>query len=143
VLPNVRQLMLRGAARRIHTVHEDAALRFLSAVNAFDRATVESMLAVDARWISPRATIEGREALMQALTDMGAPGSKLDELTVSLADRTIEEKGDTVTTTVRRDYHWTESGEFSHSMVARTALTFREGKIAVVEESAPERVDER
>ena len=124
-------------------VHEDAALRFLGALNAFDQTTVESMLAADARFISPRATLERRDALMQALADSGPPGGKLDELTVSLADRTTEESGDTVTTTVRRDYHWKESGEFSHAMVARTALTFREGKIAVVEEFAPERVEGR
>ena len=124
-------------------MHEDSALRFLGALNAFDQTTVESMLKPDARWISPRATIEGRDALMQALADAGQPGSKLDELTVSLADRTIEENGDTVTTTVRRDYHWKESGEFSHGMVARTALTFRGGTIAVVEEFAPERVEDR
>jgi ketosteroid isomerase-like protein len=124
-------------------VHEDAALRFLGALNAFDRVTVESMLAPDARWISPRATIEGRDALMQALAERGQPGSKLDELTVSLADRTMEENGDTVTTTVRREYHWKESGDFSHGMVARTALTFRDGKIAVVEEFVPKRAEGR
>jgi ketosteroid isomerase-like protein len=124
-------------------VHEDAALRFLGALNAFDRVTVESMLAPDARWISPRATIEGRDALMQALAERGQPGSKLDELTVSLADRTMEENGDTVTTTVRREYHWKESGDFSHGMVARTALTFRDDKIAVVEEFVPKRAEGR
>lgn len=122
---------------------EDDTLRFITAVNAFDLTTVEAMLAPDVRWISPRSTIEGREALLQAFTDRGAPGSKLDELTVSLAERTIEENGDTVTTTVRREYHWKESGEFAHAMTARTALTFREGKIAVVEEFAPERVEDR
>jgi len=41
-------------------------------------------------------------------------------------DRTIEEEGDSVTTTVRRDYPSKESGEFSHSMLVRTALTFRD-----------------
>jgi len=40
---------------------------------------------------------------------------------------------------VRRDYHWKGRGEFSHSMVARTALTFRGDKIAVIEEFAAER----
>lgn len=99
------------------------------------------MLAPDARWISPRATVEGRDAIVQAFAEMGQPGSRLDELTVSLADRTIEENGDTVTTTVRREYYWKESGEFSHAMVARTAVTFRDGLISEVEESSPERVE--
>lgn len=79
---------------------------------------------------------------MRALANMGQPRSKLDELTVSLAGRTVEEHGDTVTTTVRREYRWKASDEFSHAMVARTTLTFREEKIAVLEESSPERVEE-
>lgn len=62
-------------------------------------------------------------------------------MTVSVADRTIEEAGDIVTSTVRRDFHWRESGEFSHSMLAHTALTFREHKIAVIEEFGAERLE--
>ena len=68
---------------------------------------------------------------MAAFASEGRPGAKRDELTVSLADRTIEVAGDIVTSTVRRDYHWKESGEFSHSMFARTAVTFRGDTIAI------------
>jgi len=123
-------------------MNEDAALRFLEAFNAYDLATMEAMLAPNVRCgLRNGATIEGRDALMTALAAEGPPGGKLDELTVSLAGRTTEEVGDTVTSTVRRDYHWKESGEFSHAMLARTALTFRGGKIAAIEEFAAERVE--
>ena len=108
----------------METINRDAALRFLNALNAHDLSTVEELLAPDVRAVWPRGTIEGRDALMQAATETGPPGTGLQELTVSLADRTIDEVGDTVTTTVRRDYHWKESGDYSHSMLARTALTF-------------------
>ena len=105
---------------------ENAAVQFLAAFNAHDLAAMEAMLAPDVRWVlRSGATIEGRDALMSALAAEGQPGSKLDELTVSVAGRTIEVVDDTVTSTVRRDYHWKASGEFSHSMLARTALTFR------------------
>lgn len=121
---------------------EDTAVRFAEAFNAHDLATMEAMLAPDVRCVlRSGATIEGRDALMSALAAMGRPGSRLDELTVSIAGRTIEVVDDTVTSTVRRDYHWKESGEFSHSMLARTALTFRGDEIAVIEEFAAERIE--
>jgi hypothetical protein len=133
-----------GAARlwRIDHVHEDAALRFFEAFNAHDLATMEAMLAPDVRctWRSG-TTIVGRDALIASLMADGPPGGKLDELTVSLGGRTMEEVGDVVTSTVRRDYRWRESGEFSHSMLARTALTFRGDMVAVIEEFAAERLD--
>jgi len=123
-------------------VNEDAALRFFEAFNAHDLAAMELMLASDVRCVLRSGpTIEGRDALMSALAAEGRPGSKLDELTVSVAGRTIEVVDDTVTSTVRRDYHWKESGEFSHSLLARTALTFRGDEIAVIEEFAAERVE--
>ena len=123
-------------------MREDAAVRFLEAFNAHDLATMEAMLAPDVRCVlRSGATIEARDALMSALAAEGRPGSKLDELTVSVAGRTIEVVDDTVTSTVRRDYHWKESGEFSHSMLSRTALTFRGDEIAVIEEFAAERVE--
>ena len=133
-----------GASRgcRIEHVHEDAALRFFEAFNTHDLATMEAMLAPDVRCIwRSGAKIEGRDALMASLVADGPPGGKLDELTVSLAGRTMEEVGDTVTSTVRREYRWKESGEFSHAMLARTALTFRGDEVAVIEEFAVERVD--
>ena len=121
-------------------MNSDAALRFLSALNANDLAIMEDMLAPDVRFIRPRGAIEGRDALLQAAADR-PPGTGLQELSVSLADRTLEEAGDTVTTTVRRDYHWKESGEFSHSMLARTALTFRDGQIVLIEEFPARPID--
>ena len=123
-------------------MREDAAVRFLEAFNAHDLAAMEAMLAPDVRCVlRSGATIEGRDALMSALAAEGRPGSKLDELTVSVAGRTIEVVDDTVTSTVRRDYHWKESGEFSRSMLARTSLTFRGDEIAMIEEFAAERVE--
>jgi len=123
-------------------VKEDTAIRFLEAFNAHDLAAMEAMLAPDVRCVlRSGATIEGRGALMSALAAEGRPGSKLDELTVSVAGRTIEVVDDTVTSTVRRDYHWEVSGEFSHAMLARTSLTFRGDEIAVIEELAAERVE--
>lgn len=100
------------------------------------------MLAPDVRCVMRNgATIAGRDALVSALAGEGRPGSKLDELTVSVAGRTIEVVDDTVTSTVRRDYHWKESGECSHSMLARTSLTVRGDEIAVIEEFATKRVE--
>ena len=122
-------------------MNENAALRFFEAFNAHDLATMEAMLAPDVRCVWRGATIDGRDALMASLAADGPPGGKLDELTVSIAGRTMEEVGPTVTSTVRRDYHWKESGEFSHSMLARTALTFRGDKIALIEDLAAERVE--
>jgi ketosteroid isomerase-like protein len=123
-------------------VREDAAVRFLEAFNANDLPALGAILAPDVRCVlRGGATIEGRDALMGALAAEGQPGSKLEELTVSVAGRTIEVVDDTVTSTVRRDYHWRESGEFSHSMLARTALTFRGDEIPVIEEFAAERVE--
>lgn len=79
-------------------MNREAALRFLDAFNTHDLAKVEALLADDVRFISHRGTIEGREALMQLIADSGAPDSKLDALTVSLADRTLDEVGDTGST---------------------------------------------
>ena len=121
---------------------EDAAVRFLEAFNAHDLAAMEAMVTPDVRCVlRGGATIEGRDALMSALAAEGRPGSQLDELTVSVAGRTIEAVDDTVTSTVRRDYLWKESGEFSHSMLARTSLTCHGDEIAVIEEFAAERVE--
>jgi len=123
-------------------MREDTAVRFLEAFNAHDLAAMEAMLAPDVRCVlRGGATIEGRDALLSALAAEGRPGSKLDELTVSVAGRTIEVVGDPVTSTARRDYRWSASDEFSHSMLARTALTFRGDEIAVIEEFAAERVE--
>jgi ketosteroid isomerase-like protein len=123
-------------------VRENAAVRFLEAFNAHDLPAMEAMLTPDVRCVlRSGATIEGRDALMTALAAEGQPGSRLDELTVSVAGRTVEVVDDTVMSTVRRDYRWRESGEFSHSMLARTALTFRGAEIAVIEEFAAERVE--
>ena len=60
---------------------------------------------------------------------------------MSIADRTLDEIGDAVTSTVRRDYHWRESSELARSMLIRTALTFRDGKITVIQELPSERVE--
>ncbi len=58
-----------------------------------------------------------------------------------LSGGSADASDDTVTSTVRRDYHWEEPGEFSHSMSARTSLTFHGDEIAVIEEFAAERVE--
>src|SRR5262245_52945599 len=103
---------------------------------------MEAMLSPDVRCVlRSGATIEGRDSLVAALAAEGQPGGKLDELTVSLAGRTTDEVGQTVTTTVRREYHWRDSGDFSHAMLARTALTFHGDTITLIEEFAPERLE--
>ena len=98
------------------------------------------MLAPDVRVVRPRGTIVGRdEFIASAKAQAETPAA--DELDITFHDRTIEEDGDKVVTTVRLDYHWRESGEYSHSMTRRSEFTVRHGKIVEVVAGAPERID--
>jgi ketosteroid isomerase-like protein len=118
----------------------DVVLRHVDAWNRKDAQALAETLAPDVRVTRPRGTIVGRDEFIAAVTaETGR--SSADELDVTLRDRTIEEAGDKVITTVRFDYHWRESGEFSHSMRRRSEFTVRDGKIVEVVAGAPERID--
>ena len=121
-------------------MNREVVLRYLDAWNSDDAQALADTLAADVRVTRPRGTTVGRDEFIAALTDQRSRPSA-DELEVTLHDRTIEEVGDKVITTVRLDYHWRESGEFSHSMRRRSEFTVRDGKIVDVLAGAPERID--
>ena len=123
-----------------HSVNRDVVLRYLDAWNAEDAQALADTLAPDVRVTRPRGTTVGRDEFIAAVTALKSLPSA-DELDVTLHDRTIEEVGDKVITTVRLDYRWRESGEFSHSMKRRTEFTVRDDKIVEVLAGAPERID--
>jgi uncharacterized protein (TIGR02246 family) len=121
-------------------VNREVVLRYLEAWNSDDAQALADTLAPDVRVTRPRGTTVGREEFIAAVTaQISRPSA--DELDVTFHDRTIEEVGDKVITTVRLDYHWRESGEFSHSMKRRSEFTVRDGKIVEVLAGAPERID--
>lgn len=120
----------------------DIVLQYVDAWNSNDAEALADTLAPDVRVTRPRGTIVGRDEFIAAVTaEVEARRPSADELDVTLHDRTIEEVGDKVVTTVKLDYRWRESGEFSHSMRRRTEFTVRDGKIVEVLAGAPERID--
>jgi uncharacterized protein (TIGR02246 family) len=121
-------------------MNREVVLRYLDAWNSEDAQALAETLAPDVRVTRPRGTTVGRDEFIAAVREVTSLPSA-DELEVTLHDRTIEEVGDKIITTVRLDYHWRESGEFSHSMKRRTEFTVRDGKIAEVLAGAPERID--
>jgi len=121
-------------------VNREVVLRYLDAWNSEDAQALADTLSPDVRVTRPRGTTVGRDEFIAAVTAQTSRPSA-DELDVTFHDRTIEEVGDKVITTVRLDYHWRESGEFSHSMKRRSEFTVRDGKIVEVLAGAPERID--
>jgi ketosteroid isomerase-like protein len=118
----------------------EVVLRYVDAWNRQDVEALRETLAPDVRVVRPRGTTIGRDEFIAAVRAQHEPEAA-DELEVTFHDRTIEEVGDKVTTTVRLDYHWRQSGEFSHSMTRRTEFTVRDGQIVEVDAGAPEKVD--
>lgn len=119
----------------------DVVLRYVDALNNGDAETLAETLAPDVRVTHRRGTIVGRDEFIAAVTAR-AEAPAADELDVTFHDRTIEEIGEKVITTVRLDYHWRESGEFSHSMTHRSEFTVRDGRIVEVLAGTPERLDD-
>ena len=122
------------------SVNRDVVLRHVDAWNSGDAEALAETLAPDVRVVRPRGTTVGRDAFIAAVTAQHETPAA-DELDVTFHDRTLEEVGDKVITTVRLDYHWRGSGEFSHSMSRRAEFTVRDGKIVELVAGAPERID--
>ena len=128
------------AASDSDSANREVVLRHVDAWNSDDAEALAETLAPDVRVTRPRGTIVGRDEFIAAVkAQRETPAA--DELDVTLHDRTIEEVGDKVITTVRIDYHWRESGEFSHSMRRRSEFTVRDGKIVEVVGGAHTRID--
>lgn len=121
-------------------MNRDVVLRYIDAWNREDPEALAETLAPDVRVTRPRGTTVGRDEFIAAVKAQTSHTSA-DELDVTAHDRTIEEVGDKVITTVRFDYRWRKSGEFSHSMKRRSEFTVRDGKIVEVLAGAPERID--
>ena len=121
-------------------MNRDVVLRYVEAWNSEDEEALVATLAPDVRVTRPRGTTVGRDEFIAAVKAQHETPTA-DELDVTFRDRTVGEVGDKVITTVRLDYRWRESGEFSHTMQRRSEFTVRDGKIVEVVAGAPKRID--
>lgn len=114
----------------------ELAQRYFDAWNAGDLATIRELVDPGIELVFPRGTF----GLNDVVEWFENPEPGPEHLEISLVDRTLEEQGATVVSTVKRVYRWKETGEIANTMRVQATLTCRDGKVVKFEVAPPETI---
>jgi ketosteroid isomerase-like protein len=116
----------------------ELAQQYFDAWNAGDLATIRELVDPGIELVFPRGTFGLNDVV--EFEWFKNPERGPEHLEVSFVDRTLEEDGATVVSTVTRVDRWKETGEIASTMRVKATLTCRGGKIVKVELAPPETI---